>query len=186
MSAEPASGGFGAALTPRGRIRGKVPRRLVADIKECVGRGPSAVEIGAGTGILSGALLRAGCRIVSVEADAVSVAQLRRSLTSAAVLMAQPGDLPLRTGSIDAMLINWSLSPTDLERSMVEVGRVVGDGSKVIVLRRQPATGDPGSAAADGVRIPDWLHQEGDGVRYGESFEELELTMSVWRPRQRS
>jgi len=50
-----------------------------------IGRGELVVDVGAGTGLLTRALLDAGARVVAVEPDRVSAARLRRACPNARV-----------------------------------------------------------------------------------------------------
>jgi 23S rRNA (adenine-N6)-dimethyltransferase len=59
---------------------------IVADA--AVGAGDLVVDLGAGTGMLTAALLRRGARVVAVEADTRSAARLRRACPQALVVEA--------------------------------------------------------------------------------------------------
>jgi 23S rRNA (adenine-N6)-dimethyltransferase len=58
-----------------------------------IGRGELVVDIGAGTGLLTRALLDRGARVVAVEPDRRSVARLRRACPEARVVQATAADL---------------------------------------------------------------------------------------------
>lgn len=177
---EPAPGGFAASLTPRGRLRGKVPRRLVAHIKERVVADHTVVELSAGTGVLTGALHRAGCRVVAVEADGASAAQIRRAVPGVDVIRADPSAIPLRSGVVDTLVLHWSLTDAEVERLFSRIGHEIGMTANVILLRRSTAAGgtERSHLLPQGVgrRINSVLADE----RYGESLDELDLTMWVW------
>lgn len=68
------------------------------------------MEIGCGTGVLTGALQRAlrGTvpLLLAVDPQPDRLAQLRRSLPGIPALLAQDGHLPLRTASCDALVVN--------------------------------------------------------------------------------
>ena len=58
-----------------------------------IGRGELVVDVGAGTGLLTRALLAAGARVLAVEPDGRSVARLRRTCPDADVVQAVAADL---------------------------------------------------------------------------------------------
>ncbi|HEY7397551.1 MAG TPA: rRNA adenine N-6-methyltransferase family protein [Gaiellaceae bacterium] len=64
-----------------------------------IGRGELVVDVGAGTGLLTRALLDTGARVVAVEPDAVSAARLRRACPEARVVVA------------DAASVRWPSEP---------------------------------------------------------------------------
>ena len=64
-----------------------------------VGRGELVVDVGAGTGLLTRALLDAGARVVAVEPDPASAARLRRACRAA------------RVHEVDASAFRWPSEP---------------------------------------------------------------------------
>jgi 23S rRNA (adenine-N6)-dimethyltransferase len=78
-----------AGVRPGGRhlLRGRyLAEEIVRDA--AVGRGELVVDIGAGTGLLTRALLDAGARVVAVEPDRRFAARLRRACPEAVVVQA--------------------------------------------------------------------------------------------------
>lgn len=169
---ERAHGGFAASLSPHGRLRGRVPRRLVADLKEISGHRRDVVEIGAGSGILTGSLARAGCHVVVIETDAFSSTQLRLSLPSVPVVVVDGSALPIRDSSVDLVVVNWQVHTRRIVEMWSGLRRIVGDDSTVVVLRR--------AAEAGTVPTPDWLRDIRPDRDYGTTDEELCLTASTF------
>lgn len=179
-----------AAVSPLGRLHGRVPRTLVAAIKELVGRGCRIVEVDAGTGVLTGALDRAGCDVVAIESDHDRLTQLRRSLPGVPVVRAGSSTLPLRTGSVATLVIHWPVARMDARLLSSEIDRVTAAGSVVMVLRRgvvhsgsKGGVGTPGRAWSthpDDTPEPDPII---DGIRshcYEGARGEVDMSMTVW------
>jgi 23S rRNA (adenine-N6)-dimethyltransferase len=70
-------------------------RRLAADLvaEAGVARGDLVVDIGAGTGALTGALARAGAEVIALEVDGTLAAQLRRRFASTPSVAVVEGDV---------------------------------------------------------------------------------------------
>ena len=70
------------------------------------------VDLGAGTGILTGALARLGADVVAVEPDQAMLAELRRQLPGVRAVAGRAEALPLPDQGVDAVLcgkaIHWS------------------------------------------------------------------------------
>ena len=97
------------------------------------------LELLAGTGVVTGPLVRAGVDLVAVEPGGEGRAQLRRALPGLAVLAARPELLPLAPGRAAAVLLT---APELLASSAVvgELDRVLAPGG-VLVLLARPGTG---------------------------------------------
>lgn len=78
-----------AAARPRGRHLLRSSRLADAIVRDAgVERGELVVDVGAGSGMLTGALLRAGARVQAIEPDARLAARLRRACPAALVVEA--------------------------------------------------------------------------------------------------
>jgi SAM-dependent methyltransferase len=86
------------------------------------------VDLGAGTGILTGALARLGADVVAVEPDREMLAELRRRLPGVRGMEGSAEALPLPDQSVDAVLCGQALHWFDLDRALPEIGRVLTPG----------------------------------------------------------
>ena len=86
------------------------------------------VDLGAGTGILSGALARLGADVIAVEPDQEMLAELRRQLPAVRAVEGSAEALPLPDHSVDAVLCGQSLHWFDLDRALPEIARVLTPG----------------------------------------------------------
>ena len=86
------------------------------------------VDVGAGTGILSGALAHLGADVVAVEPDQAMLAELRRQLPGVRALEGSAEALPLPDQSADAVLCGQSMHWFDLDRALPEIARVLTPG----------------------------------------------------------
>ena len=86
------------------------------------------VDLGAGTGILTGALARLGADVVAVEPDQAMLAELRRQLPGARAVAGSAEALPLPDQSADAVLCGQAMHWFDLDRALPEIARVLAPG----------------------------------------------------------
>lgn len=139
---------------------------------------PTVVELGPGTGALSGAVaerLPEGGRHVAVELDAGMVGHLRSTLPSLEVIQGDAVDLGALLehagiGSVDAVIsgLPWTLFPADAQRRILhEVGRVLAPGGAFTTIAYVQALG-----MSSARRFRD---------RLDETFDEVLLTRTVWR-----
>jgi SAM-dependent methyltransferase len=87
-----------------------------------------AVDLGAGTGILSGALDHLGADVVAVEPDQAMLAELRRRLPGVQALEGRAEALPLPDQSMDAVLCGQAMHWFDLDSAFPEIARVLVPG----------------------------------------------------------
>ena len=86
------------------------------------------VDLGAGTGKLTGTLLRLGAEVVAVEPDPAMLAELRRQLPAARAVPGRAEALPLPDGGADAVLCGQAMHWFDLDRALPEIARVLRPG----------------------------------------------------------
>ena len=86
------------------------------------------VDLGAGTGILTGALARLGADVVAVEPDQAMLAELRRQLPGVRAVEGSAEALPLPDQSVDAVLCGQAMHWFDLGRALPEIARVLTPG----------------------------------------------------------
>jgi SAM-dependent methyltransferase len=121
---------FGAAAAQYAQHR---PGYADAAIRWCLapvsGAQPVRVaDLGAGTGILTGALARLGADVVAVEPDQAMLAELRRQLPGVRAVEGSAEALPLPDQSVDAVLCGQAMHWFDLDRALPEIARVLTPG----------------------------------------------------------
>jgi SAM-dependent methyltransferase len=116
---------FGAAADAYVAGRPEYP----AEVVEWLVRGASdVVDVGAGTGKLTGALVRGGRRVTAVEPDAAMLAALGREVPEARALQGAGEALPLPDGSADAVVYGQAWHWVDVPKASVEAARVLRPG----------------------------------------------------------
>jgi len=121
---------FGAAAAQYAQHR---PGYAEAAIRWCLapvgGAQPvRVVDLGAGTGILTGALARLGADVVAVEPDQAMLAELRRQLPEVPAMDGSAEALPLPDHSVDAVLCGQAMHWFDMNRALPEIARVLIPG----------------------------------------------------------
>ena len=86
------------------------------------------VDLGAGTGILTGALAHLGADVVAVEPDQAMLAELRRQLPGVRAVEGSAEALPLPDQSADAVLCGQAMHWFDLDQALPETARVLTAG----------------------------------------------------------
>lgn len=119
---------FGAVAAEYSRHRPGYPDEAV-DLAVAPGRSPGRVlDLGAGTGRLTAALLARGLDVVAVEPDPAMLARLRAELPGADAREGSAEAIPLPAGSVDAVLVGQALHWFDLDRATPEMARVLRPG----------------------------------------------------------
>jgi ubiquinone/menaquinone biosynthesis C-methylase UbiE len=83
------------------------------------------LDLGAGTGKLTAALLAAGHRVTALEPSAGMREVLAERLPSVAILDGRAEELPLADGSVDAVVAGSAFHWFDREPTLDEIGRVL-------------------------------------------------------------
>jgi SAM-dependent methyltransferase len=86
------------------------------------------LDLGAGTGKLTAALVRLGADVTAVEPDPAMLAELRSSLESVRALPGSAEEIPLPDASVDAVLVGQAMHWFDLSRAIPEIARVLVPG----------------------------------------------------------
>jgi SAM-dependent methyltransferase len=86
------------------------------------------LDLGAGTGKLTAALVRLGAEVTAVEPDPSMLAELRRSLGSVQALSGSAEEIPLADASVDAVLVGQAMHWFDLNLAIPEIARVLVPG----------------------------------------------------------
>jgi SAM-dependent methyltransferase len=96
--------------------------------------GQRVLDIGAGTGKLTAALLALGADVTAVEPDPAMLAQLRGWLPSARSLAGRAESIPLPDASVDAVLAGQALHWFDMATAGPEIARVLVPGGIIAGL----------------------------------------------------
>ena len=90
--------------------------------------GPRVLDLGAGTGKLTVALVELGAEVVAVEPDPAMLAELRRTLPAVRALAGSAEAIPLADASVDAVLAGNALHWFDMDVAGPEIARVLAPG----------------------------------------------------------
>jgi SAM-dependent methyltransferase len=117
---------FGAAAVDYDRYRPSYPPDA---LRWALGSDPlRVVDLGAGTGLLTRVLTGLGHQVIPVEPDAAMRAQLSASGDLAEPRVGSAEAIPLRDGSVDAVVAGQSYHWFDRERAHPEIARVLRPG----------------------------------------------------------
>jgi SAM-dependent methyltransferase len=115
---------FGAAATAYAEHR---PDYADAAVRWALERAPGrrVLDLGAGTGKLTAALVALGAEVVAVEPDPAMLSELRRALPAVQALPGRAEAIPLPDTSVDAVLAGNALHWFDLDVAGAELARVL-------------------------------------------------------------
>jgi SAM-dependent methyltransferase len=161
---------FGGVAEAYEHGRPRYASHVVAEIAAAAGGGPRLLDVGAGTGRLSGPLVRAGFDVVAVEPLDGMRAVLARNIGSERALAGRAEALPLGDGSVDGAVCSDAWHWFDGARAADELHRVVrpGGGAVICILKLDDGHRPPWADDADAVMRPRWdavYHPFRDGSR---------------------
>lgn len=107
--------------------------------------GSPVLELGAGTGQLSGALLEAGLDLTAVEPLDATRELLAAAIGPERVLAGRAEEIPLGDASVRAVCAADAFHWFDERRAMPEIKRVLRPGGGVAILRTAPVIDEPWS-----------------------------------------
>lgn len=107
------------------------------------------VDVGAGTGKLTRALLASGAEVVAVEPVAGMRAVLEREVSVARVMAATAEQLPLGDSSADAIVVAQAFHWFDGPRALAEFHRVTRQGGRLLLVWNTRRTEQPLWRAVD-------------------------------------
>ncbi|WP_432968447.1 class I SAM-dependent methyltransferase [Dactylosporangium sp. CA-233914] len=90
--------------------------------------GPRVLDLGAGTGKLTGTLLALGTEVIAVEPDPAMLTELRRALPAVRALPGSAEAIPLPDASVDVILSGNALHWFDMAVAGPEMARVLAPG----------------------------------------------------------
>src|SRR5436305_7874146 len=101
--------------------------------------GPRVLDLGAGTGKLTGGLLALGLLdVLAVEPDAEMLGELTRRFPEVDARPGSAEDIPLPDDSVDAVLAGQAMHWFDLARALPEITRVLRPGGVLAGLWNRP------------------------------------------------
>ena len=148
-----ASAGFSRSATAYERARPTYPEAAVDWLSQRLGLAPgrTVVDVGAGTGKLSRALLGSGAEVLAVE----PLANMRAHI--AAPVRALDGtaeSIPLPDASADAVTVAQAFHWFDAEAALSEIHRVLRPGGALALLWNTPLAGDACNQAIEAIIAP--------------------------------
>ncbi|MFE5737008.1 class I SAM-dependent methyltransferase [Streptomyces celluloflavus] len=121
------SSSFGAAAVAYAEHRPDYARTAVRWALESA-PGLRVLDLGAGTGKLTAALVALGADVVAVEPDPAMLTELRRALPAVRALPGSAEAIPLPDGAVDAVLAGNALHWFDMAVAGPEMARVLAPG----------------------------------------------------------
>ena len=128
--------GFDRAAQAYETGRAAYPAPAVEAILSAADAGPgrTLLELGAGTGKLTGALVASGARVLALEPVAGIREVLARNIPEAEVLDAVAEAVPVAGGSVDAVVAAQSFHWFDAEDAAAEIARVLRPAGAVALI----------------------------------------------------
>lgn len=121
------SSSFGSAAVEYAAHR---PDYATAAVRWALEAAPGArvLDLGAGTGKLTGTLIAMGVNVIAVEPDSAMLGELRRAQPSVRALSGSAEVIPLPDASVDAVLAGNALHWFDMTVAGPEMARVLAPG----------------------------------------------------------
>ncbi|MEV7189863.1 class I SAM-dependent methyltransferase [Kitasatospora sp. NPDC093102] len=136
---------FGAAAEAYQHGRPGYPQALIGSAVPREAR--RVLDLGAGTGKLTGLLVEAGLDVVAVEPDEGMRAQLAASVPKAAVRAGSAERIPLPDGSVDAVVVAQAWHWFDPAVAVPEIARVLAPGGTLALVWNVRDESEPWAAA---------------------------------------
>lgn len=171
--------GFGAAAADYVAGRPDYPADLVAWL---LGDARDVVDVGAGTGKLTAALVGGGRRVTAVEPDAGMLDALRVEVPAATAVIGAAQRLPLPDASADAVVLGQAWHWVEVVAASREAGRVLRPGGALGLIWNVRDSRVPWVRALGGIMRGSAAEEaiEHDAVRVGAPFGALERREGRW------
>lgn len=173
MPLHPLAVNFAAVADVYERGRPDYPPAAIGALAAELGLAPGArvLDLAAGTGKLTRALLAAGLDVVAVEPQGPLRETLSESVGAERVLEGLAEEIPLADASVDAVTVADAIHWFDHERALAEIRRVLRPDGGLAVLVTMPDWAGASWAAALGALIVELRpeHPQFDGRPWQES-----------------
>lgn len=135
MTIDPvAAGGFSSAASTYARIRPTYARPAIGAIKDLCPEGAAVLDVAAGTGILTGQLVRAGLRVVAVEPLEEMAHHLQLTLPTVPLVRSVVEQLAVRDRSFDVVTVAQAFHWFDASAALSELARVLRPGGVLVLM----------------------------------------------------
>ena len=138
-----AAGGFTSAAATYARIRPTYARPAIGAVKELCPRGGTVLDVAAGTGILTGQLVRAGLDLRAVDPLDAMARQFRLSLPDVPIALGVAEALPVRDRTVDVVTVGQGFHWFDADAALAEAARVLRPGGVLALLWNARDEGTP-------------------------------------------
>ena len=151
MSVHPSARAFGGAAELYDRVRPGYPPDAIAWFTRVLGlgQGRTAIDLAAGTGKLTVALVTTGARVVAVEPSNGMLAVLRKVAPEAEALEGTAEHIPLAGASADAVLVAQAFHWFDHDVALPEIHRVLRPGGGLGLAWNRRVLEHPAHAALE-------------------------------------
>jgi SAM-dependent methyltransferase len=118
------------------RARPEYPPEAVAWLAEKLGlaEGRSVLDLGAGTGKLTRALVPTGARVIAVEPGERMLAELRRAVPGIEARLGAAEAIPLPDESVDAITVGQAFHWFRHDEAVPELHRVLSSGGSIALI----------------------------------------------------
>ena len=123
---------FGSAADAYDTFRPAPPAGLALHLGPV--EGATAVDVAAGTGLVSRFLVGLGARVTAVEPDTRMAAVLRARSGGVSVVAGSAESLPVDSGSVDLVTVSSAWHWFDHDRAAAEIARVLRPDGRLVVL----------------------------------------------------
>jgi ubiquinone/menaquinone biosynthesis C-methylase UbiE len=132
----PGSRSFETVADVYERARPEYPAEAIAWVAQelDLGQGRTVVDLGAGTGKLTRALVPTGAHVIAVEPGEQMLAQLRRVVPGVEALIGGAEAIPLDDGSVDAVAVGQAFHWFRHDEAVPELHRVLRPGGAVALM----------------------------------------------------
>jgi len=127
------------------RARPEYPREAIewiaAELDLRAGR--TVLDLGAGTGKLTRALVASGARVIAVEPGEAMLAELKHAVPGVEALLGAGEEIPLPDASVDAITVGQAFHWFRHDEAVPELSRVLREAGGVVVLWNNRDRDDP-------------------------------------------